>query len=243
MKLIDRIIHRHAFTAFGPPSSGGGGNDSGGLSGTGIPVSGRIAFWAGETALGHENGLSYDVENQTLSAPRLDIDGVILDGENQLDDPGEDRLIGWADSVSSTAYLAPTNGLEIVGPELRLTSNQRLRAIDFALDGGGTEITTGLKGVLQVPYAGTIKAVQLLADQPGAIEIDIWKDGYANYPPTVSDSITGATPPEIRSGIKSEDTELSGWTTSITAGDILGFNVKSASAITRATLILIVEVS
>lgn len=247
MKMIDRIARRQAFAAFGPPQTFGAGESNagggGGLSGSGTPVAGRLAFWAGETVLGHEDGLSYDAPNQTLSVGRLDVGGVTLDSGNQLSNPEADRLIGWADSVSSTAYFAPAAGIEIVGPELRLTENQRLRAVDFVLDGNGSVITTGEKGVLQLPFAGAIKAVRLLADKAGSITVDIRKDSYANYPPGPVASITSASPPKITSGIKSEDTGLSGWTTEITAGDILSFHVTSASAVTKVTLVLIVEVS
>lgn len=247
MKLIDRITNRQAFSAFGPPPSSGALANStgngGGLSSSGTPVAGRLAFWAGESVLGHEDGLSYDASNQTLSVGRLDIGDITLDSGNQLSAPEADRLIGWADSVSSTAYFVPSAGIEIVGPELRLTENQRLRTMDFILDGNGSAITTGEKGALQIPFAGVIKAVRLLADKTGSITVDIRKDSYANYPPGAGASITGATPPKIASGIKSEDTGLNGWTTEIAAGDILSCNVTSASAVTRVTLVLIVEVS
>ena len=188
MRLIDRITNRQAFSAFGPPQNLGAmgkiaGGD-GGLSSSGTPVAGRLAFWAGESVLGHEGGLSYDASNQPLSVERLDIGGVALDSGNQLSAPAADRLIGWADSISSTAYFEPSAGIEIVGPELRLTENQRLRAMDFILDGNGAAITTGEKSVLQIPFAGIIKAVRLLADKTGSITVDIRKDSYANYPPS-----------------------------------------------------------
>ena len=247
MKLIDRIANRQAFSAFGPPPGAGAvaSNDGngGGISSSGTPVAGRLAFWAGENVLGHEDGLSYDASNQTLSVGRLDIGGITLDSGNQLSAPEADRLIGWADSVSSTAYFVPSAGIEVVGPELRLTENQRLRAVDFVLDGNGSAITVGAKGALQVPFAGVIKAARLLADKTGSITVDIRKDSYANYSPNAGASITGATPPRIASGIKSEDTGLNGWVTEIASGDILSFNVTSASAVTKVTLVLIVEVS
>lgn len=247
MKLIDRIANRQAFSAFGPPPGAGAkpsnvGN-GGGLSGSGTPVAGRLAFWAGESVLGHEDGLTYDAPTQTLSVGRLDVGGVTLDSGNQLSAPEADRLIGWADSVNSTAYFAPSAGIEIVGPELRLTESQRLRTIDFVLDGNGSAISVGAKGARQVPFAGVIKAARLLADKSGSITVDIRKDSYASYSPGAGASITGATPPKITSGVKSEDTGLDGWMTKIASGDILSCHVTNASAVTRATLVLIVEVS
>ena len=81
----------------------------------------------------------------------------------------------------------------------------------------------------------------MLADQSGSAVVDIWKDSYANYPPTDADTITAAAVPTISAATKSQDSTLTGWTTSITAGDILGFNVDSAATIERLTLILKVK--
>ena len=110
--------------------------------------------------------------------------------------------------------------------------------LSFLKDGYGNVIGTGVIGDMTVPFACTITAAYLLADQTGSITVDIWKDTYANFPPTNADSITSASPPSISSGIKSENTSLSGWTTAIAAGDILRFNVDSCSAITRVGIYL-----
>jgi len=115
-------------------------------------------------------------------------------------------------------------------------------SINFVIDGGGSAITTGVKGDIEVGFDCTIKACRILADQSGSIQIDIWKDTYANFPPTNTDSITDAgTTPAISSATKMEDTSLTSWTTSITAGNILRFNVDSCTTIERATISLTVE--
>jgi len=116
----------------------------------------------------------------------------------------------------------------------------KTRTIAFIIDGGGSEIADGVAGDIQIPFACTIAAVHLLADQTGSIVVDIWKDSYANFPPTDADTITSATPPTISSAVKAEDTSLSGWTTSIAAGDILSFNVDSCTTIERCTVSLTV---
>ena len=113
--------------------------------------------------------------------------------------------------------------------------------INFIIDGGGSAITAGEKGHVEVPFACTIRAVRLLADQTGSIKVDIWKDTYANFPPTDVDSITGANEPEIVSGVKDEDTTLTGWTTSIAKGDILAFNVDTVATVQRVTVSLSVK--
>ena len=111
--------------------------------------------------------------------------------------------------------------------------------VGITIDGGGSAITAGVKGYIECPYAGTIVAATLLADQSGSIVIDVWKDTYANYPPTVADTITASAKPTLSSATKSQDTTLTGWTTSVSAGDIFGFNVDAlATNVTRVHLIL-----
>jgi glutamate-1-semialdehyde aminotransferase len=78
----------------------------------------------------------------------------------------------------------------------------------------------------------------MIADQVGSIVIDIWKDTYANYPGVVGDSITGSAKPTITSAIKGQTSSLTGWTTTVSAGDIARFNVDSVSTITRINLLV-----
>ena len=111
----------------------------------------------------------------------------------------------------------------------------------FIIDNNGTAITTGIKGDLQIPYACTILGNTALADQSGSIVVDVWKDTYANYPPTDADSITASAPITISSATKSTDSTLTGWTTSVTAGDVLRFNVDSITTITRVCIMIKVK--
>jgi len=111
-------------------------------------------------------------------------------------------------------------------------------AIEFVIDGGGSAITTGVKGDLQIPFACTINSVTLLADTSTTIVVDLWKDTYANHPPTDADSITASAVPTITADTKYTDATLTGWTTSVTADDIIRFNVDSNDNATRATVII-----
>ena len=113
--------------------------------------------------------------------------------------------------------------------------------ISFVIDGGGSAITTGVKGDLEIPFACTINRSTLFADQTGSIVIDIFKDIFANFPPVVGDSIAASAKPTISSSNKDEDDTLTGWTTQINAGDVLRFNVDSVTTIERVTVTLSVN--
>jgi hypothetical protein len=110
--------------------------------------------------------------------------------------------------------------------------------ITFIIDGGGVAITTGQKGHLEIPFDCTIKGWTILADQSGSVVVDVWKDTYANFPPTVADTITGTEKPTLSTAQKNQDMTLTTWTTAINAGDILAFNVDSVATVTRVTVSL-----
>lgn len=96
--------------------------------------------------------------------------------------------------------------------------------------------STGLKGALRVDFACTITAVTTIANATGSCVIDIKKSTYAGYPTTTS--ICASAKPTLSSAQKAEDTTLTGWTTSITAGDVLEFTVDSASGLSWASVTL-----
>jgi hypothetical protein len=106
----------------------------------------------------------------------------------------------------------------------------------ITVDGGGSTITTGVKGYVEIPYSGTITSWTITSDQSGSCVIDVWKDTYANYPPTIADTIAGSQKPTLSSAVKNQNNALSAWTTSVNAGDFIGFNVDSASAVTKVNL-------
>ena len=122
---------------------------------------------------------------------------------------------------------------------MRATLGLDVSTINFVIDGGGSAITTGIKGDLVVDFACTVTAWTILGDQTGSIVVDIWRDSYANFPPTVADTITGAEKPTISSATKGQDTSLNsgaGW--AVSAGDVLRFNVDSIATLTRVTVAL-----
>ena len=114
----------------------------------------------------------------------------------------------------------------------------QIRTIGISFDGGGSAITTGIKGSITIPYACAVTEATFTALNSGSIVIDIWSDSYANYPPTDADSITASAPPTITTSTKSQDSTLTGWTQEIPAGNIIYFNVDSCTDITNATLVL-----
>lgn len=89
-------------------------------------------------------------------------------------------------------------------------------------------------GRVYVPRNSIIKGVTLLTDSvPGSCVVDIWKAALGSYPPTVANSICASALPTISSGRTYHDATLTGWTTSINAGDCLFFNLQSCTVFTQ----------
>jgi hypothetical protein len=121
------------------------------------------------------------------------------------------------------------------------------RLIVMIIDGGGSVISTGVQGFSPPsPFAGTITKVELFSCDPavltGSIVLDIWKDTYANFPPTNADSITAAAQPTITANVKSSDAVLTGWTTAVAVGDIFGYTVDSVSTFKRVMVVMSVTI-
>lgn len=145
------------------------------------------------------------------------------------------QILSAFDTVFSTAGVTDHDNLTNI-TAAQHHSNEA--AFEFFLDGGGTTLTTGIKMWLQAPFAGTITAQRTLADQTGSIVLDIWNDTFANYPPTVADTITAAAKPTIVAGIKDEDETLTGWTVAFAKGDVLYVNIDSITDIQKCLLVL-----
>lgn len=123
-------------------------------------------------------------------------------------------------------------------PNLTIRNTIVNGSFGITIDGGGSAITTGVKGYITIPYNCTITGWDIFSDVSGSIVVDVWKDTYANFPPTVADTIAGSEKPTLSSAVKNQDNNLTTWTTSVSSGDIIGFNVDSASTLTRVNLII-----
>jgi len=190
-------------------------------------------------------GITVTIEGDSGSAIRLAVDSsavVTTDSANWVDltDGGATTLHSHSGGAyDSTATSGITDFVE-ASDSHEPWELLGLDSIQFIIDGGGSAITTGVKGDLRIPFNCTILSATLMADQSGSIVIDIWKDSLANFPPTVADTITASAKPTLSSATNSEDKTLTGWTTTINSNDTLRFNVDSATTVTRVTLALMI---
>lgn len=109
--------------------------------------------------------------------------------------------------------------------------------IGITIDGGGSVITTGVKGYIVVPNARTITGWYVVGAPSGSIVVDVWRANASI--PTVANTITGTEKPTLSSSQYNSDLSLSTWTTALSANDVIVFNVDSATTITKATIVIV----
>ena len=167
----------------------------------------------------------------TLASRLADVVGAIRDKFNAI----APRLVATGGTAGQLLRKASSTANDFAWAD-------QFAALAFVIDGGGAAITTGLKGYIEVPADCTIQAATLLADQSGSVVVDVWRCTYAQFAPgsrpVASDKITASAPPTISSAAKSQDATLTGWTKTLSKGDVLAFNVNSASTVQRVTLSL-----
>lgn len=139
-------------------------------------------------------------------------------------------------AATKTKITYDAKGLVTAGADLAtsdLPANAIKGAFGVGFFKGNSLINITDTATLVMPYSGTITGWEIYecSDTPisSSIVIDVWKDTYANYPPTIADVITGSEKPTLVSAIKNQDLNLTTWNTSFVAGDIFKFKVNSVS--------------
>ena len=165
---------------------------------------------------------------------------IITSNDGTAAIPSVTQSGGTTWEIPLCSFTITTGGVIAALTDLREFTNPV--AVQVVFDGGGTTIPTGIYSDLVIPRVIEWTGWELLADQSGAVKIDVWKDTYANFPPTDADSIAGSDEPEIvASATKAQNLDIATggqWPLATVAKDVLRFNVDSVATIERATLVL-----
>ena len=101
------------------------------------------------------------------------------------------------------------------------------RTVNYVIDSGSLPMQVGDKGSLTIDVTGVIENIRVLSDQTGDIVFDISKTTFADFPNF--NSITSGNRVQLVNTNKYFDDVLNNWTSTITAGDILRFDVISVN--------------
>jgi hypothetical protein len=175
------------------------------------------------TGIAHTFGLT---DNGSSYVPINDQQLIVVKN-NLVMEPIED----YTTSTNNIIFtVAPSPGDDVFIIALATTADLT-RTINYIVDGGNAVIAPGNKGSVTLDVSGIIESVTVLCDQEGSVVVDIQKSNYSTFP-TFS-SILGGSYIQLINQRKYRDDNLTGWSTNLVAGDILTFEVPSASNISR----------
>lgn len=110
--------------------------------------------------------------------------------------------------------------------------------LGVVLDAGMSSISSGGTYYVKIPFACTIDSWEVIADKTGNIVVDVWKSDFANFPPTIADSIAGTQFPSLVNQQKNLDVNLTTWDKNVIAGDWMAFHVDSADTVSYVVVTL-----
>lgn len=139
----------------------------------------------------------------------------------------------------------PGDPLNLTMTELRamlgLGQGSEVRGASFVGFNSRIHIPTGKVNITIKEDCRIKKCVILTQGGNGSCVVDIQKVPYASFPPTSANSIVGATPPTIVNNIKYTDAALSDWTTVLSEGDTLQFELVSTDLFRAIFVFLILQ--
>lgn len=164
------------------------------------------------------------------------------DGEDAtgLGPPGNPGAAGAAGAAGPPGLAGEDGDESFAWPASGRTPEPRTLGMTF--DGGGSPPTVGSVGYVVAQVTGTIRGWAMVADAAGSAVVDVWK--AAGAIPTNANSIAAAAKPTLTAQQLASSTAVGTWTTtSVTAGDVLGFELESVATVTRLTVALEIVVA
>jgi hypothetical protein len=152
---------------------------------------------------------------------------LIVVKNNLVMEPIED----YTTSTNNIIFtVAPNPGDDVFIIALATTADLT-RTINYVIDSGSIAMLSGNKGSVTLDVSGVIESLVILADQQGDLTLDIKKSNYSTFPTFTS--IVGGVYPQMTNSRKVRDDNLTGWDTTLVAGDILTFDVVAVNNINR----------
>lgn len=135
--------------------------------------------------------------------------------------------------------IAGTGGVTLAYVDASLNKKYDIITTGLVVDGGTSILTTGSKGYKKIGQDCRVTGWNIIGTPSGSIVIDVKRCVDSAFPTT--SSIAGTEKPTLSGQTKNNDTNLTTWTTDLSAGDILEYNIDSASTITKVWLTLLLN--
>jgi len=199
------------------------------LSNITIDSKGRITSAANGSATG-----GHTIQDEGSSLPQRTKLNFVGGSVAATDDAGNDATI--VTITSSGGTWGTITGTLSNQTDLQSNLNAlKTRSFGITLDGQSTVLSTGSKGFVTLPYAGTITNWYITGDQAGSVVVDLKRSGV---------SIIGAGNKPTLSSQQRANATPSSWTSvAISDNDEIEFVVDSATTVTRINLFIKVNVT
>lgn len=145
----------------------------------------------------------------------------------------------WEISLAQVYVGAAVNTIaagNITDERIWAGSNEKEFSIQVVIGDGVQVVPTGIKGYVEVPVDCYLTGWRIVGDASGSIVVGIWRDTYANFPPTSGDIILSSAKPTLSSAQKNQNTSQR---LLLSKGNWLAINVESASTVKQVTLSLL----
>ena len=151
--------------------------------------------------------------------------------------PIDIRVTGGTYTAGTATFTNNTGGtFNVTG--FSSSSSNSVGCISLIVDGNGGVVSTGNKKYIKVPYSGTITGWTIIGSPSGSCIFDVWNSTGI---PTVANTITSSNKPTLTAAQLANSLNVTGWTTTISTNDIIGFNLDSASGCTWVILELFIN--
>jgi hypothetical protein len=199
--------------------------------GSGTTASGIASFASGINSIAQTDGTFIHSQNSLVTGQR----SVVLGGQNITGSTNDTVFVPYL-NINNLGTGTSINNLGIDSNGFVVTGTTggggggNTAPITIGWDGQGGFITTGLTRYFVAPYNATITGWSIVAEGTNpTCTIDVWKIASGTALPTVANTITASAIPALSTGNVIRSSTLTGWTTAITAGDILAFNIDAAA--------------
>ena len=153
--------------------------------------------------------------------------------------PTSGAILTYSTASSIPAWTIGTSAqIPTVGAAGAVSWINRRWGISVNIGSSGSTVATDTAAWVEVPFAIGISETKLIAQVSGDLIVDIYANGVSSTPSASGTKITASAPPTLSNAQRSSDSVLTGWTTSIAAGQWLTFDVTGSSTIQKATVIL-----
>ena len=138
-------------------------------------------------------------------------------------------------ATDTTLSRASAGVLAVEGVNVATVNTVITQSVVIQFGDGTNVLTVNDKRRFSIPVAHTLIRWRILSSVSGSVVFDVWRDTFANYPPTVADTIS-TSKPTLSSATNAEDSTITDWTEVGAAGDVYIVNVDSVTTCTDVVL-------